>query len=175
MTLRGIVHLVPLSSCQLSALLLLLLLLLLPCLRLLLALFLLLCLLLFLLSLLVLPLLLFLLLLASLLRILRLCSPLFPFPPLLLLLLHFCIILFLFRILALLLLSLPPHSLRDLTRKVLFLVSLATARRVGEFQAVSSGVSFSGAGTFSCPTFRSSVPSRSLRLVRFLILSGSAH
>ena len=35
-------------------------------------------------------------------------------------------------------------SLRDLTRKVLFLVSLATARRVGGLQAVSAGVSFSG-------------------------------
>ena len=31
-----------------------------------------------------------------------------------------------------------------------------------------------GGGTFSCPTFQSSVPSRSLRLVRFLVLSGSA-
>ena len=35
-------------------------------------------------------------------------------------------------------------SLRDLTRKVLFLVSLATARRVGELQAVSCAVSMSG-------------------------------
>ena len=35
-------------------------------------------------------------------------------------------------------------SLRDLTRKVLSLVSLAIARRVGELQAVSSSVSFSG-------------------------------
>ena len=35
-------------------------------------------------------------------------------------------------------------SLRDLTRKVLFLVSLATARRVGELQAVSAEVSSSG-------------------------------
>ena len=32
-------------------------------------------------------------------------------------------------------------SLRDLTRKVLFLLSLATARRVGELQALSSEVS----------------------------------
>ena len=35
-------------------------------------------------------------------------------------------------------------SLRDLTRKVLFLVALATARRVGELQVVSSSVSSSG-------------------------------
>ena len=35
-------------------------------------------------------------------------------------------------------------SLRDWTQKVLFLVSLATARRVGERQAVSHDVSFSG-------------------------------
>ena len=34
-------------------------------------------------------------------------------------------------------------SLRDLTRKVLFLVSLATAQRVGELQAVAAEVSFS--------------------------------
>ena len=40
----------------------------------------------------------------------------------------------------------PPSScsLRGLTRKVLFLVSLATARRVGELQAVSAEVSSSG-------------------------------
>ena len=35
-------------------------------------------------------------------------------------------------------------SLRELTKKCLFLVSLATARRVGELQAVSKEVSFSG-------------------------------
>ena len=34
-------------------------------------------------------------------------------------------------------------SLRDLTRKTLFLVSLATAKRVGEIQALSRMVSFS--------------------------------
>ena len=39
-------------------------------------------------------------------------------------------------------------SLRDLSCKVLFLVSLATARRVGELQAVSSAVSFSGGDIF---------------------------
>ena len=32
----------------------------------------------------------------------------------------------------------------ELTKKVLFLVSLATAKRVGELQAVSKKVSFSG-------------------------------
>ena len=39
-------------------------------------------------------------------------------------------------------------SLRDLTQKVLFLVSLTTARRVGELQAVSREVSFSGSDVF---------------------------
>ena len=39
-------------------------------------------------------------------------------------------------------------SLRDLTRKVLFLLSLATARRVGELQALSSQVSSSGEDLF---------------------------
>ena len=39
-------------------------------------------------------------------------------------------------------------SLRDLTRKVLFLISLATARRVGELQAVAAGVSFSRGDAF---------------------------
>ena len=39
-------------------------------------------------------------------------------------------------------------SLRDLTRKVLFLVALATSRRVGELQTVSSSVSSSGADLF---------------------------
>ena len=39
-------------------------------------------------------------------------------------------------------------SWRDLTQKVLFLVSLATARRVGEFQAVSRDVSFSGSDVY---------------------------
>ena len=39
-------------------------------------------------------------------------------------------------------------SLRDLTQKVLFLVSLATARRVGELQVVSWEVSFSGSDVF---------------------------
>ena len=41
---------------------------------------------------------------------------------------------------------LASASLRALTQKVLFLVSLATARRVGELQAVSREVSFSGSG-----------------------------
>ena len=39
-------------------------------------------------------------------------------------------------------------SLQDLTQKVLFLVSLATARRVGELQAVSRDVSFSGSDIY---------------------------
>ena len=47
-------------------------------------------------------------------------------------------------------------SLRDLTRKVLFLLSLATARRVGELQALSSQVSSSGDDLFLSylPEFR---------------------
>ena len=47
-------------------------------------------------------------------------------------------------------------SLRDLTQKVLFLVSLTTARRVGELQAVSQEVSFSGSDIFLSylPKFR---------------------
>ena len=47
-------------------------------------------------------------------------------------------------------------SHRDLTRKVLFLLSLATARRVGELHAVSSAVSCSGGDlSLSClPEFR---------------------
>ena len=47
-------------------------------------------------------------------------------------------------------------SLRDLTQKVLFLVSLATARRVGELQAVSRDVSFSGSDMYLSylPEFR---------------------
>ena len=39
-------------------------------------------------------------------------------------------------------------SLRDLTRKFLFLVSLAAARRVSELQAVSCAMSISGEDTF---------------------------
>ena len=38
-------------------------------------------------------------------------------------------------------------SLRDLTRKTLFLLSLATARRVGELQALSCRVSFSSSSS----------------------------
>ena len=44
--------------------------------------------------------------------------------------------------------ALASASLRSLTQKVLFLVSLATARRVGELQAVSREVSFSGSDAF---------------------------
>ena len=47
-------------------------------------------------------------------------------------------------------------SLRDLSRKVLFLVSLATARWVGELRAVSAVVSSSGEDLFLSypPEFR---------------------
>ena len=57
--------------------------------------------------------------------------------------------------------SLPSSSLRDLTQKVLFLVSLATARRVGELQAVSREVSFSGSDVFLSylPEFRAKTES----------------
>ena len=46
-------------------------------------------------------------------------------------------------------------SLRDLTRKTLFLISLATAKRVGELQALSRRVSFSSssAGLSYVPEF----------------------
>ena len=52
-------------------------------------------------------------------------------------------------------------SLRDLTRKVLFLLSLATACRVGELQALSSQVSFSGDDLFLSylPEFRAKTES----------------
>ena len=52
-------------------------------------------------------------------------------------------------------------SLRDLTQKVLFLVSLATARRVGELQAVARDVSFSGSDAFLSylPEFRAKTES----------------
>ena len=43
---------------------------------------------------------------------------------------------------------LASASLRSLTQKVLFLVSLATAHRVGELQAVSRVVSFSGSDAY---------------------------
>ena len=51
---------------------------------------------------------------------------------------------------------LSPCSLRDLSRKVLFLVSLGTARRVGELQAVSAVVSSSREDLFLSylPEFR---------------------
>ena len=52
-------------------------------------------------------------------------------------------------------------SLRDLSRKVLFLVALAMARRVGELQALSVVVSESGAGLFLSylPEFQAKVES----------------
>ena len=40
----------------------------------------------------------------------------------------------------------PSTSLRSLSKKTLFLMSLATAERVGELQALSSIVSFSSEG-----------------------------
>ena len=56
---------------------------------------------------------------------------------------------------------LSSSSLRDLMQKVLFLVSLATARRVGELQAVSQEVSFSGFDVFLSylPEFRAKTES----------------
>ena len=59
-------------------------------------------------------------------------------------------------------------SRRDLTRKTLFLLSLATARRVGEFQAVSSAVSSSGGDLFLSylPEFRAKSESASNPLPR---------
>ena len=50
---------------------------------------------------------------------------------------------------------LSSASLRDLTRKTLFLISLATAKRVGELQALSRRVSFSSssAGLSYLPEF----------------------
>ena len=52
-------------------------------------------------------------------------------------------------------------SLRDLTQKVLFLVSLASARRVGELQAVSRDVSLSGSDLYLSylPEFRAKTES----------------
>ena len=56
---------------------------------------------------------------------------------------------------------LPSSSLRDLTQKVLFLVSLATACRAGELQAVSRELSFSGSDVFLSylPEFRAKTES----------------
>ena len=59
-------------------------------------------------------------------------------------------------------------SLRDLTQKVLFLVSLATARRVAELQAVSRDVSFSGSDIYLSylPEFRAKTESSANPLPR---------
>ena len=59
-------------------------------------------------------------------------------------------------------------SLRDLTQKVLFLVSLATARCVGELQAVSRYVSFSGSDIYLSylPEFRTETESSANPLPR---------
>ena len=59
-------------------------------------------------------------------------------------------------------------SLRYLTRKVLFLVSLATARRVGERQAVAAEVSFSSGDAYLSylPEFQAKSESESHPLPR---------
>ena len=59
-------------------------------------------------------------------------------------------------------------SLRDLTQKLLFLLSLATARRVGELQAVAANVSFSGGDAFLSylPEFRAKSESAARPLPR---------
>ena len=56
---------------------------------------------------------------------------------------------------------LATASMQSLTQKVLFLVSLATARRVGELQAVSRKFSFSGSDAFLSylPEFRAKTES----------------
>ena len=64
-------------------------------------------------------------------------------------------------------------SLRDLSRKVLFLVALATTRRVGELQSVSSSVSSSCSDLF-LSIFRNSVRNPSLLLTLFLVPSSFA-
>ena len=63
-------------------------------------------------------------------------------------------------------------SLRDLTRKVLFLVSLATARHVRELQAVSSSMSFAGDDVFLSylPEFRAKLESASNPLPRSFVV-----
>ena len=63
---------------------------------------------------------------------------------------------------------LSSASLRGLTHKVLFLVSLATASRVGELQAFSSSVSHSGDDLFlsSLPDFRAKSESSARPLPR---------
>ena len=62
---------------------------------------------------------------------------------------------------------LASSFLRALTQKVLFLVSLATARHVGELQAVSRDVSFSGSDAF-LSYFRSFERRLSRQSARFL-------
>ena len=59
-------------------------------------------------------------------------------------------------------------SLRDLTRKTLFLLALTTARRVGELQAISSAVPSSGGDLFLSylPEFRAKLESSSNLLPR---------
>ena len=64
-------------------------------------------------------------------------------------------------------------SLRDLTRKVVFLVSLATAHRVVELQAVSSSVAFSGEDMYLSyfPEFRTKTESSANPLPRSFCVS----
>ena len=64
---------------------------------------------------------------------------------------------------------LATASLRSLTQKVLFLVSLATAQRVGELQAVSREVSFSGSDAYLSylPEFRAKTELAVIPLPRF--------
>ena len=67
-------------------------------------------------------------------------------------------------------------SLRQLTKKTLFLLSLATSRWVGELQAVSCSVSFSGPDVHlsSRREFRAKTESESNRLPRSFIVRSPA-
>ena len=68
---------------------------------------------------------------------------------------------------------LTPCSLRDLTHKTLFLVSLATAKRVGELQAFSRVASFSStcAGLSYVPEFLAKTETEVRPLPRFFLFS----
>ena len=63
-------------------------------------------------------------------------------------------------------------SLRELTKKTLFLFSLATARRVGELQALSKSVSFAGEDIFLSylPEFRDKTESEAYPLPRLFVV-----
>ena len=62
--------------------------------------------------------------------------------------------------------------LRELTKKVLFLISLATAKRVGELQAVSKNVSFAGNDVHLSylPEFRAKTESEANPLPRSFVV-----